>query len=102
MNIQGLLKQAQQMQANVNKIEKELNASTYYGTAGGEAVKVEVNGGYEITSIEIKDELLEKDGKEMLQDMVLLAVNSALSAAKKDREEKMGLVTQGIKMPGVL
>lgn len=101
MNIQNLLKQAQQMQATVNRIEKELNATVYTGSAGGEAVKAEVNGKFEVTSIEIKEELLEKDSKEMLQDMVMLAVNSAIEAARKEREEKLGAVTQGVKMPGV-
>ena len=100
MNIQGLLKQAQQMQANVGRVEKELAASIYQGSAGGEAVKVEVNGAYEVKSVEVKDELLNKDSKDMLQDMILAAMNNALSKAKKDREEKMGEITQGIKLPG--
>ncbi len=101
MNIQNLLKQAQQMQAAVNKIEKELEATCYTGTSGGDAVKAEVNGRFEITSIEIEEGLLEKDSKEMLQEMVMLAVNNAVKAAREDRESKMGAVTQGVKMPGV-
>jgi len=101
MNIQGLLKQAQQMQANVNRVEKELASSKYVGTSGGEAVKVEVNGSYEIESINIKEELLNKDSKDMVEELIMLAVNNALSTAKAEREEKMGAVTQGIKMPGV-
>lgn len=100
MNIQGLLKQAQQMQANVNRVEKELSSSKYIGTAGGEAVKVEVNGSYQIEKIDIKSELLNKDSKEMVEELVMLAVNNAMGAARADREEKMGAVTQGIKLPG--
>lgn len=101
MNIQNLLKQAQQMQATVGKIEKELNETIYTGTAGGEAVKVEVNGAYEVISVNINDDLMEKDSKEMLQDMIMLALNNAMSTAKSERDEKMGAVTQGVKMPGV-
>lgn len=101
MNIQNLLKQAQQMQATVAKIEKELNESVYQGSAGGDAVRIEVNGAFEITSIDIEEELLEKESKEMLQDMILLAVNNAIGNARTDRDEKMNAVTQGIKLPGV-
>ena len=101
MNIQNLLKQAQQMQATVNKIEKELEQTVYHGTSGGDAVKAEVNGAFEVTSIQIEEELLEKDSREMLQEMVMLAVNNAVKEARKDRDAKMGAVTQGVKMPGV-
>lgn len=101
MNIQNLLKQAQQMQATVAKIEKELNETVYTGTAGGEAVKVEVNGAYEVVSVNINDDLMDKDSKDMLQDMIMLALNNAMSTAKNERDEKMGAVTQGVKMPGV-
>ncbi len=101
MNIQGLLKQAQQMQTTMAKIEKELNETSYFGSASGDAVKVEVKGSYEVVSIEIEDELLDKDSKEMLQDLLLVATNNALSEAKNDRESKMAGVTQGVKMPGM-
>ena len=99
MNIQALMKQAQQMQAKMNKIEKELNESLYEATAGGSAVKVVVSGNMEVTSIEIDKEML--DDAEVVADSVMLAVNKALDAAKKDREEKMGALTQGVKMPGL-
>lgn len=101
MNIQGLLKQAQQMQGNIKKIEKELDATVYTGTSGGGAVKVEVSGAYEVVSLNIQEDLLDKNSREILEEMLVLATNTALKAAKKDREEKLGEITQGIKMPGV-
>lgn len=100
MNIQHLLKQAQQMQNQIGKLEKELEANEYKATAGGDAVSVTVTGKFEVTDISIKEDLLEKDSKEMLEDTLMIAVNAALAAAVKDKEEKMNKITQGVKMPG--
>ena len=100
MNIQHLLKQAQQMQNQIAKIEKEIEETEYRATAGGEAVKLVLTGKMEVKSIEINDELLNSDSKDMLQDMIMLAMNGALAAAVKDKNERMNKVTQGVKMPG--
>ena len=99
MNIQALMKQAQQMQAKMAKIEKELNESVYEGTAGGGAVKAVIMGTMEVTSIEIDKDMM--DDAEVVAESVMLAVNKALAEAKKDREEKLGALTQGVKMPGM-
>ena len=99
MNIQALMKQAQQMQAKMQKIDKELNETSYEGTAGGGAVKVTVMGTMEVTAIEIDQDMM--DDAEVVAESVMLAVNKALAAAKKDRENKMGTLTQGVKMPGM-
>lgn len=87
------------MQAKISKIEKELNETVYEATAGGGAVKAVVMGTMEITSIEIDKEMM--DDAEVVAESVMLAVNKALADAKKDREEKMGALTQGVKMPGM-
>lgn len=100
MNIQHLLKQAQQMQNQIGKVEKEIEATEYTATAGGDAVKVTLTGKMEVTGIEISAELLSTDSKEMLEDTVMIAVNAALAAAVKDKEERMNKITQGVKMPG--
>lgn len=100
MNIQHLLKQAQQMQNQIGKVEKEIEATEYTATAGGDAVKVTLTGKMEVTGIEISAELLSADSKEMLEDTVMIAVNAALAAAAKDKEERMNKITQGVKMPG--
>ena len=99
MNIQALMKQAQQMQAKMQKIEKELNETSYEGTAGGGAVKVTVMGTMEVTAIEIDQDMM--DDAEVVAESVMVAVNKALADAKKDRENKMGTLTQGVKMPGM-
>ena len=99
MNIQALMKQAQQMQSKMQKIEKELNETVYEGTAGGGAVKVSVKGTMEVTSLEIDKDIM--DDAEMVADSVMMAVNKALAEAKKDRENQMGKLTQGVKMPGM-
>ena len=100
MNIQHLLKQAQQMQNQIGKVEKEIEATEYTATAGGDAVKVTLTGKMEVTGIEISAELLSADSKEMLEDTVMIAVKAALAAAVKDKEERMHKITQGVKMPG--
>ena len=99
MNIQALMKQAQQMQAKMQKIDKELNETSYEGTAGGGAVKVTVMGTMEVTAIEIDQDMM--DDAEVVAESVMVAVNKALADAKKDRESKIGTLTQGVKMPGM-
>lgn len=102
MNIQMLMKQAQQMQKQLGKIENELNETLYTGKSGGDqGVSVTVNGKNEVQEIIIGDELVQPENKEMLQDMLLLAINEANAKAKQDREEKMGALTQGVKLPGM-
>ena len=102
MNIQALLKQAQQMQSNITKIEKELELNNYSATAGGDLVKVVVNGAVKVNEVQINEELLSKDNKEELQDLIMIATNAALLAAKEDRDLKMNKVTQGVKVPGMM
>ncbi len=102
MNMANILKQAQQMQSQVTKVEKELNEKSYFGTAGGDAVKVEVNGANRVLSVNIDESLLEKDSKEMIQDMVMIATNQALESAKKEKDEKLGAITGGVKLPGIM
>lgn len=99
MDMQRLMQQAQQMQRKLAKIEEELDATIYEGKNNG--VEVKVNGKNEVTEVSIDEDLLDKENKEMLQDMVMLAVNDAQAKAKADREAKMGSVTQGVRMPGM-
>jgi DNA-binding YbaB/EbfC family protein len=80
MNIQALMKQAQQMQAKMQKIDKELNETSYEGTAGGGAVKVTVMGTMEVTAIEIDQDMM--DDAEVVAESVMVAVNKALADAK--------------------
>lgn len=100
MNMQSLLKQAQKMQKELAKAEELLNEQTYDSTMGGGVVKVTVKGSMEIETICIDEALLEKDGKEDLEEMLKSAINDALSKAVKDKEQKMNALTGGMKMPG--
>ena len=99
MDMQRLMQQAQQMQRKLAKIEEELDATIYEGKNNG--VEVKVNGKNEVTEVSIDEDPLDKENKDMLQDMVMLAVNDAQAKAKADREAKMGSVTQGVRMPGM-
>lgn len=100
MNIQSLLKQAQKMQAQINKAEKELKERTYEGVIGNGVVKIECNGSCEITKIEIDPSLLTADNKEMVEDMVQMAVNDVISKAIAEKEQVMNQLTGGVKLPG--
>ncbi len=94
-----LMQQAQQMQRKIGKIEQELNETVYEGSNNG--VDVKVNGAMEIVGISIEEDLLEKDNKEMLEDVLMLAINSAIAKANEDRDAKLGVITQGVHFPGM-
>ncbi|MEJ8737453.1 YbaB/EbfC family nucleoid-associated protein [Erysipelotrichaceae bacterium HCN-30851] len=100
MNMQALLKQAQKMQKELSKVENELNQKEYESTMGGGVIKVTVKGNMEVESISINEELLEKENKEDLEEMLKSAVNDALEKAVKDKETTMNKITGGVKMPG--
>lgn len=102
MDIQKLMRQAQKMQSDLAKIEEEINQAEYTGTSGGaEGVSVTVNGKFEVQEVRIPEELMEKDSREMLQDMLLIAMNEAVSAARKDREDRIGAAAGGLNLPGM-
>lgn len=98
--MQQMLKQANQMQNRMKKIQEELKQKTYIGKSGGEAISVNVSGEYLISSIAIAEELFKDADKDMLQDLITIATNDAIKAAKKDSETQMNQVTGGA-MPGL-
>lgn len=100
-NMQGMLKKAQKMQANMMKLQEELKARTVEASAGGEAVKVVVNGNKELVSINIKPEAVDPEDVEMLQDLILTAVNDGLKQIDAMTEQEMSKVTGGMKIPGL-
>ena len=101
MDFSKLMEQAQKMHQNLSDIESELAETIYTGKCGNNEVVVKVNGNNEMQEILIADELMSLDNKEMLQDMILIAQNDAVSKAAKDREDKLGSATAGIKIPGL-
>lgn len=100
LNMQGMLKQIQKMQADMAKVQAELENKTVTEESGGGMVKVVVNGKKEIISINIDDEIVKSGDKEMLEDLIVAAVNKALSSAGKMAEEEMANITKGMIPPG--
>lgn len=97
MNMQAMLKQAQNLQKDMMKAQEEINNMDFTGENG--LVKITMKGTKKVTNVEIKAEELDKDDVEMLSDMILVAVNEAISSIEKVTEEKMGKYTKGI--PGL-
>jgi DNA-binding YbaB/EbfC family protein len=96
-----LMKQANQMQLKMKKVQEELNARTFEGTAGGGAVKVVAAGNSTIQSIAISDDAFKSGDKEMLQDLITVAANEALKTAKDTHSKEMEKITGGMNIPGL-
>ena len=94
----NIMKQAQQMQANMEKMQKELAESEVVGESGAGMVKVTMNGKHDVKRVEIDPELM-KDDKEMVEDLVAAAVNDANRRIEKMTQEKMSSVTSGMGLP---
>ena len=97
-NMQQLMKQAQRMQENMTRKQAELNAREFSAASGGGMVKVTVNGAREVLSVEIDPQCVDPDDVEMLQDLVLSAVNGALKEAASTMEQEMGKLTGGMNL----
>jgi DNA-binding YbaB/EbfC family protein len=99
--MQGMLKQVQKMQAEMQKVQSELGNLTVSEEAGGGMIKATANGNREIISVEIDSQVIDKDDKEILEDLVVAAINKALVSAAKLAEEEMAKVTKGMIPPGM-
>ena len=102
MNMQNMMRQAQQMQAKMQQMQAELEEREVEATAGGGMVRVVATGKKMIQSIEIKEEVVDPDDVEMLQDLVMAAVNEALSKADEMVSTEMGKITGGMNLGGLL
>ncbi|MCK5423634.1 MAG: YbaB/EbfC family nucleoid-associated protein [Thermodesulfobacteriota bacterium] len=100
-NLGSIMKQAQKMQAQIAKIQEELAQKTVEASAGGGMVSVVANGKQEIVSIKIEPEVVDPKDVEMLQDLVVAAVNEALRKAQEMVAEEMSKVTGGLQIPGL-
>ena len=100
-NMNNLMKQAQKLQKEMEEMQKNLENSEYEASVGGWAVVVKVSGKKEITSIKIKEEVVDADDVEMLEDLVLSAVNEALKKAEEASSNQMGKLTGGLNIPGL-
>ena len=99
-NMNQILKQAQKMQSDMQKMQEELE-SKELETSGGGAVTVKVNGKKEVVDIQIKPEVVDPDDIEMLQDLVLSAVNEALRSVDDMQSSQMNKLTGGMNIPGL-
>ncbi|MDX6633770.1 MAG: nucleoid-associated protein EbfC [Solirubrobacterales bacterium] len=103
-NMQAMLKQVQQMQAEMMKAQEALADEVVEASAGGGMVKVKITGGLEIREIKIDPDAIDPEDAEVLQDMVLAAVNEAIRAAQELAQSKLGGITggmSGLGLPGM-
>ncbi len=100
-NMSGMMKQAQQLQKKMMKTQAELATKTIEASAGGGMVKVIANGGQKIESIVLEAEVVDPEDIEMLQDLVLAAVNDALNKSQEMVSAEMSKLTGGMNIPGL-
>jgi nucleoid-associated protein EbfC len=96
-----LMKQAARLQQQMEKVRAELATKTVEGTSGGGAVRVVVRGDLTVASVHIKPEAVNPSDAAFLEDLVLTAVNQAMTAARELQDRDMGSVTQGFSVPGL-
>ncbi|MBE3570162.1 MAG: YbaB/EbfC family nucleoid-associated protein [Bacillales bacterium] len=100
-NMQNMMKQMQKMQKKMQQAQEELGEKRVEGTAGGGMVKVVVSGHKEVLEVVIKEEVVDPEDIEMLQDLVLAATNDALKKVDELTNETMGQFTKGLNIPGL-
>ena len=98
----NLMKQAQKLQAKMLKLQEELAGRTVETTSGGGMVKVVANGKQQVVSIEIEKEVVDPDDVDMLQDLILAAVNDALTKSQDMVSSEMSQLTGGMNIPGMM
>ena len=101
MNQAAMMRQAQKMQQDLIRMQEEMESKTFTATAGGGMVTASVNGKHEVVSLEIKPEAVDPDDVEMLQDMVMAAVNEAMRTADAESANNMSRLTGGLNLGGL-
>ncbi len=101
MNQAAMMKQAQKMQQELLKMQEEQENKTYTASAGGGMVSATVNGKHEVVGLEVKPEAVDPEDVEMLQDMIMAAVNEAMRAADADAANNMSRLTGGMNLGGL-
>ena len=101
MNQAAMMKQAQKMQQQMLQMQEEMEKKTYSATTGGGMVTAEVNGKHEIVDLKINPEAVDPDDVDMLQDMIIAAVNEAMRIADADAANNMARLTGGLNLGGL-
>ena len=101
MNQAAMMKQAQKMQQEMLRMQQEMESKTYSATTGGGMVKASVNGKHELVELTINPEAVDPDDVEMLQDMVIAAVNEAMRTADTDSANSVSRLTGGLNLGGL-
>ena len=99
MNMQALMQQAQKMQRDLEKAQKELNATLFEFDSAGGAIHISIYGNRKIEKIDIDKDAIDPEDKEMLEDMIKIAVNDAIEAIDKENEKIQSKLANGMKMP---
>lgn len=100
-NMGNMMKQAQKMQQDMLKMQEELEHQEFEGTAGGGAVTVTLTGKKELTKVILKPEIVDPDDVEMLEDLILVAVNDGLKKVDENSQAQLGKLTGGLNIPGL-
>jgi len=98
----NMMKQAQKLQNKMMKLQEELSSRTIEASSGGGMVKVVANGKQQVVSIDIEKEVVDPEDVEMLQDLILAAVNDALAKSQEMVSSEMGKLTGGMNIPGLM
>ncbi|HYU49365.1 MAG TPA: YbaB/EbfC family nucleoid-associated protein [Candidatus Limnocylindria bacterium] len=101
MGMANLQRMAQQMQQDMERIQKELAETVVDGSAGGGVVRAQVTGKQELVSVTLDPSAVDPADVEMLQDLIVAAVNDALRASREVAEQRLGAVTAGLRIPGL-
>ena len=97
----NLLKQAQEMQRQLDRVRAELTKEVVTGTGGGGVVRVQVNGDGEVLGVDIAQDVVESGDKAMLEDLLLAALRDGIGQAARLRKDRMSAVTGGLSLPGL-
>ena len=100
-DMNAIIRQAQKMQDKITELQEDIEARDFTASVGGGAVEVVVTGKKNIKSLTIKPEVVDPEDIEMLQDLVISAVNEAIANVEKVTEEEMTKVTGGVSLPGL-
>lgn len=100
-NMNSMIKQAQKMQDEITELQNDIEAREFSATSGGGVVEVVVTGAKNIKSLKIKPEAVDPNDVEMLEDLVISAVNEAMANVEKTTEDEMNKITGGVSLPGL-